>query len=153
MEDTRIFISNCHGFNSGIAQYLRELSSNVDIFLLQETWLSDSNCYRLGEISNDFVYFHSSSMEAKLCTNILTGRPPLGGVTVQQFTHCKVDYHTLRLPLIIVFHQPRFGTYVTLVRCRIRHQSGARWPCWLTAVMKLETEKTPSLSGVGKGLG
>ena len=55
---TRVLSLNCHGFNIGIEQYLNRLAVNIDVMLLQETWLSDYNSRQLDMISNDFIVFH-----------------------------------------------------------------------------------------------
>jgi len=47
---------------------------NYDFILLQETWLSHANSHRLGDISNDFVYFLSSAMEDRLVSGVFSGR-------------------------------------------------------------------------------
>ena len=66
MDHIRFLSLNCHGLFSGIISYIRRVACNYDFILLQETWLSHANSHRLGDISNDFVYFHSSAMEDKL---------------------------------------------------------------------------------------
>ena len=88
--DLRIISLNCHDLNVGVISYIRRLATSTDIFLLQETWLSDATSCWLGDISNDFVYWHSSAMEDKLINNILTGRP-FGGTAIlvnKRFAHC-----------------------------------------------------------------
>jgi len=77
----RIISLNCHGFNLGIEAYLSKLSNRYDIILLQETWLSDMTCYKLQNISNEFMVYHSSAMEDKLHSDILHGRP-FGGTAI-----------------------------------------------------------------------
>ena len=72
---------NCHGFNVGSENYLRKLCVDVDVLLLQETWLSDCSSHRLKCISDEFVYYHSSAMEDKICNNFMSGRP-FGGTAV-----------------------------------------------------------------------
>ena len=54
---------NCHGFNAGTAAYLHRACKSVDVLLLQETWLSDVNCGKIGEFLRDFDVFHTSAME------------------------------------------------------------------------------------------
>jgi exonuclease III len=88
--DLRIISLNCHGLNAGVISYIRRLAPRTDIFLLQETWLSDATSCRLGDISNDFIYLYSSAMEDKLSNNVLTGRP-FGGTAIlmnKRFAHC-----------------------------------------------------------------
>ena len=46
-------------------------------FLDMETWLSEYNCHQLDVISDNFVVFHSSAVEDKLRSGILSG-PHLG---------------------------------------------------------------------------
>jgi len=62
--------------STGVLQYLKSnIINSYDVILLQETWLSDSNCSKLQDIYDNFVFFHSSSMEDKLVTEIYTERP------------------------------------------------------------------------------
>jgi len=76
MATLRFVSLNCHGLSTGVLQYLKSNIINIyDVILLQETWLSDSNCSKLQDISDKFVFFHSSSMKDKLVTGIYTGRP------------------------------------------------------------------------------
>ena len=75
MASLNVVSLNCPGFNSGTAAYLRTISSHVDIILLQETWLSDINCNKIGELLPDFVPFHTSAMEDKLSSGFRSGRP------------------------------------------------------------------------------
>ena len=75
MAQLRILSLNCHGLNVGCRNYLRDVLNWFDVVLLQETWLSDGNCSILSDLSSDFIYFHSSSMEDRLTAGIFTGRP------------------------------------------------------------------------------
>ena len=77
----RFLSLNCHGINDSIISYLRRIIVDYDIVLLQETWLSEFSCKRLADISPDFVFFHSSAMEEKLRSGILSGRP-FGGTAI-----------------------------------------------------------------------
>jgi len=72
---------NCHGLNDSIISYLHRISGSYDVVLLQETWLSDFNSHRINKVSDDYIFFHSSAMETKLHSDILTGRP-FGGTAV-----------------------------------------------------------------------
>ena len=81
MDDLRFLSLNCHGLSVDIICYLRSVAQNYDFILLQETWMSQFNSNRLNEISDDFVFFHSSAMEDRLQSGILTGRP-FGGTAV-----------------------------------------------------------------------
>jgi len=77
----RFLSLNCHGVNDCIIRYLRRISVDYDVILLQETWLSDLSCSRLADISGDFVFFHSSAIEEKLYSGFLSGRP-FGGTAI-----------------------------------------------------------------------
>jgi len=82
MATLRFVSLNFHGLSTGVLQYLKSnIINSYDVILLQEIWLSDSNCNKLQDISDNFVFFHSSSMEDKLVTGIYTGRP-FGGTAV-----------------------------------------------------------------------
>jgi exonuclease III len=72
---------NCHGFDMGTALYLHRVGQSANVILLQETWLSDATCYKLSEAFNDYDVYHSSSMEEKLQSGILNGRP-FGGTAI-----------------------------------------------------------------------
>lgn len=72
---------NCHGFNNGTMLYINRVCKDVDFILLQETWLSDANCYKLTDSFPNYVVMHSSAMEDKLAAGIRTGRP-FGGTAV-----------------------------------------------------------------------
>ena len=75
MAQLNILSFNCHGFNMGTLCYLRDKCVSLDIVLLQETWLSNENSWRLDDISPNFVVVHSSAMEHKLHRVYLVGRP------------------------------------------------------------------------------
>ena len=66
MAQLNILSLNCHGFNMGTLCYLLDKCVSFDIVLLQETWLSNENSWRLDDISPNFVVVHSSAMEHKL---------------------------------------------------------------------------------------
>ena len=85
MDELLLLSLNCHGFSMDTANYLSGILTDsnyaADILLLQETWLSIANCSRLHDISDEFVYFHSSAMEERLAAGILAGRP-YGGTAI-----------------------------------------------------------------------
>jgi len=54
---------------------------SVDVILLQETWLPDGNCGKIGEFLCDFDVFHTSAREHKLSSGFRCGRP-FGGTAV-----------------------------------------------------------------------
>ena len=68
-------------YNSGTESYLRRLSENIDVILLQETWLSHCTSSIWDNLSTDFTVFHSSAMQHKISNNITLGRP-FGGTAV-----------------------------------------------------------------------
>ena len=72
---------NCHGYNIGTESYLRRLCDNIDVILLQETWMSDCTCSMLDNLSKDFTVFRSSAIEDKISSGIMHGRP-FGGTVV-----------------------------------------------------------------------
>ena len=79
----RVLSLNCHGFNDGIAlwAYLLRVASDVDIILLQETWLSSANYQKIQCLLPDYIVYHSSSMKDRIQNGILHGRP-YGGTAV-----------------------------------------------------------------------
>ena len=62
---------------SGPYTYLRQYCHDTDVFLLQETWLSDCTCSVLDNFHNDFAVFHTSAMEEKISNNIMFDIDPL----------------------------------------------------------------------------
>jgi len=81
MASLRILSLNCHGYNLGIQSYLFRIRDDYDIILLQETWLSDCTCSRLDVFSDYFYVYHSSAVQEKIMSGIMTGRP-FGGTAV-----------------------------------------------------------------------
>ena len=81
MAAIKLLSLNCHGYNAGTESYLRRYCHDTDVFLLQETWLSDCTCRVLDNFHNDFAVFHTSAMEDKISRNIMLGRP-FGGTAI-----------------------------------------------------------------------
>ena len=81
MAGLRILSLNCHGYNLGIQSYLLQMRNDFDIILLQETWLSDCTSSKLDCFSDYFLVYHSSSMEDKINSGLMYGRP-FGGTAV-----------------------------------------------------------------------
>jgi len=82
MDSVKILSLNCHGFNLSTAfWYLSRISANVDVILLQQTWLSDAVSSKIDDALPKFLVFHSSAMEYKLSCSIRCGRP-YGGTAV-----------------------------------------------------------------------
>ena len=54
---------NCRGFNSSKKSYISRLldSTNIDILLLQEHWLSESQLNVLNEVNSNYLCSSSSS--------------------------------------------------------------------------------------------
>ena len=90
---------NCHGFNIGISNYLQSVACNADIILLQETWLCNETSYKLTVPFEDFIVYHTSSMEDKYGTGVCLGRP-FGGPAV--LVHKKLSNQTCRVEQIIL---------------------------------------------------
>ena len=95
----KILSFNCHGYNAGTLQYLREKCLDFDILLLQETWLSNNTSYKLDDVSSDFIILHSSAMESKIDADYLSGRP-FGGTALLYNKHlpCPVSTLTTNTP-------------------------------------------------------
>ena len=81
MDGLRVLSLNCHGYNLGIQSYLFRIRDYYDIILLQETWLSDCTCSKLDCFSDCFMIYHSSAMQDKVMSGIMSGRP-FGGTAV-----------------------------------------------------------------------
>ena len=77
---TKIRISsfNCKNFKTSIEE-IKELCSQNDIVLLQETWLTEQELHILSEISNEFYYKGLSAMDTQ--NGLIVGRP-YGGVAI-----------------------------------------------------------------------
>ena len=73
---------NLHGINQG-ESLLRDFCRNdrPDVFFLQEHWLSSINMNRILNFSDDYHCISASSMESKISSGILRGRP-YGGVAI-----------------------------------------------------------------------
>jgi len=71
---------NMHGFNQGV-HTVRDmmLGQNIDIFLLQEHWLTPFNFYKFNDNFTDNLCFGSSAMGSDVESGVLRGRP-YGGV-------------------------------------------------------------------------
>src|ERR1043165_7900519 len=54
---------------------------NYDVILLQEHWLQSNDLGKLDSIDTDFISYKVSSMDKKVASGILTGRP-FGGVAI-----------------------------------------------------------------------
>ena len=81
MAAIKLLSLNCHGYNAGTESYLRQYCHDTDVFLLQETWLSDCTSSVLDNFHKDFAAFHTSAMEDKISRNIMLGRP-FGGTAI-----------------------------------------------------------------------
>ena len=71
---------NMYGFSNG-AHTAKSLCLNHDIVMLQEHWLSNNNLNKLNTIHNDFSVVGVSSMESKIESGLLCGRP-FGGTAI-----------------------------------------------------------------------
>jgi len=73
---------NMHGYNQGFST-VNDLikSSSVDIFLLQEHWLTPANMNKFSEMFPNYCGFGISAMAAKIESGPLIGRP-FGGAII-----------------------------------------------------------------------
>ena len=81
MAQLKFLSLNCHGFNKATLCYLQAVIHDYDIVLLQETWLSNQSSCVLDSIHPGFNVYHTSAMEHKLTSGVLTGRP-FGGTAI-----------------------------------------------------------------------
>ena len=67
---------NLHGFNQG-ELYLREICETVkyDLICLQEHWLSPDKLISLKSLSDNYLFYGKSAMEASISAGYLRGRP------------------------------------------------------------------------------
>ena len=82
---------NMHGFNQG-SSTVRDLSlsTETDIFLLQEHWLTPANLYKLEEYFPQYLCIGTSAMRSSVESGVLYGRP-FGGVSIlvsKKLLHC-----------------------------------------------------------------
>jgi len=110
---------NMHGFSQGFST-VRDLSASaIDVFLLQEHWLTPSNLNKF-DIFTEYFTFGSSAMTSSVETGIIRGRP-FGGVValikneLRPFTQticCTERYVILKLfnTLIVNVYLPCAGT-------------------------------------------
>jgi len=81
MAQLKFLSLNCHGFNKATLCYLQSVITDYDIVLLQETWLSNQTSHVLDNIHPGFNVYHTSAMEHKLTSGLVTGRP-FGGTAI-----------------------------------------------------------------------
>ena len=83
MAVVRTMSLNCHGFNYGTVAYISKtcVTYNLDILFLQETWLSDIKSHMISDSLPNYFVTHTSAMEQKIASGVLTGRP-FGGTAV-----------------------------------------------------------------------
>jgi len=55
--------------------FLVYIDSDVDVFMLQEHWLTPSNMYKFGDDCPGFISFGSSAMGSAIESGPLYGRP------------------------------------------------------------------------------
>ena len=78
--ELKICSFNMHGFNNGVSM-TNLLCNNHDLIFLQEHWLIADDLSKLNSINSNFCSFGLSSMNHKIASDILVGRP-FGGVAV-----------------------------------------------------------------------
>ena len=74
---------NCHGFQSSVND-IRQLCSNHDVILLQETWLMESELPQLSRVDRNFYHKGISSMDTN--RTLIRGRP-YGGLALLWSKH------------------------------------------------------------------
>ena len=78
-----------HGLSNGLPM-LKSLCKDYDIVLIQEHWLISDDLVRLDVIDENFTSFKVSSMDKKISSGILTGRPHRGVSIVFKKSLCKL---------------------------------------------------------------
>ena len=119
---------NCHGFNAGSVAYLKRVCAEVDIILLQETWLSDINCNKINEALHEFEVFHTSAMETKLSSGFRCGRP-FGGTAVlirKSFTRNSYRVAINNTSLCAVCCQSVYGQSLVFTSIYMPYDDGSR---------------------------
>jgi len=119
---------NCHGFNAGSVAFLKRVCAEVDVILLQETWLSDINCNKINEALHDFEVFHTSAMETKLSSGFRCGRP-FGGTAVlirKSFTRNSYKVATHNTSLCAVCCQSVYGQSLVFSSIYMPYDDGSR---------------------------
>lgn len=69
---------NCRGFNASKKEFVSSVLSRVDLLMMQEHWLTDSQAASLADIDHSFL---CSSISGFDNTEILSGRP-YGGCAI-----------------------------------------------------------------------
>jgi len=125
MASLTVLSLNCHGFDIGTSLYLHSVASDMDIILLQETWLCDATCFRLNYAFGSFTVYHSSVVEQKFAMGVSSGRP-FGGTAV--LVNKRLSKQTFQL----VTDNPR----LTAIRCQMSNSNdviiGSVYTCHLT---------------------
>ena len=112
MASLTVLSLNCHGFDIGTSLYLHSVASDMDITLLQETWLCDATCFRLNYAFGSFTVYHSSVVEQKFAMGVSSGRP-FGGTAV--LVNKRLSKQTFQL----VTDNPR----LTAIRCQMSNSN------------------------------
>jgi exonuclease III len=80
ISELRLCSFNMHGYRNGLSM-ANSLCSDHDIILLQEHWLMKHELHKMDAIHPNFKSFGVSSMDNKIASGILVGRP-FGGVGI-----------------------------------------------------------------------
>jgi len=84
LRNLEIVSYNMHGFNQGhivVNDMITNNNNNVDVFLLQEHWLTPSNLSLFDTNFPGYFSYGSSAMSKQLERGMLSGRP-FGGVMI-----------------------------------------------------------------------
>lgn len=72
LKKLRIGSYNCRGFNLQKSAYIKMLLDGVDIFFVQEHWLTESQLCLFNDVSADFSFTAGSGI---VSYEVLSGRP------------------------------------------------------------------------------
>ena len=95
VESLNLCSYNMHGFAQGFPflQHLCDRPNPPDLILIQESWLTPSNLYKINNFSPKFSSFGKSAMEKAVGEGILRGRPFGGCHILVKSDLCKYVSH------------------------------------------------------------
>ena len=95
LESLNICSYNLHGFTQALPflQFLCNRHKPPQVIMIQESWLTPSNLYKINNFSPNYTSFGISAMESAVSKGILRGRPFGGCHMLVQSSLCKFVSH------------------------------------------------------------
>ena len=86
-----------HGFNQGeklVNYFCSDSDADVDIIMLQESWLTPANLYKLEKFNDRYSFYGISAMERAVSQSVIRGRPWGGcGILMKTSLTKNISYH------------------------------------------------------------